>query len=225
MSKLSEQLINGLLSPMVKSQLTCDPITLTVAGAGMAVGGAGMNIYGQFQARDQHNAVEEYRRKAQEDAMEENRRRATYDYLNSTRLEQTQQQQETEAVAQKSMDVAQQATRSVATGVASAAERGVAGRTVDQIAQDFDFMANEETGRIKANQELTNQQHAENIKSYGVEYNNRVASMKPYVKEPAKPIDFFGPIFGAGSQILNTDLAVSNANPTAPTVTNWLSKK
>ena len=63
----------------------CEPVTLAMGG--MAVAGAGMNIYGQFQARDQHNAVEEYRRIEQENVIEENRRRATHDYITHTRLE------------------------------------------------------------------------------------------------------------------------------------------
>lgn len=205
-----EQLVNGPWSPLVKFSLTCEPVTLAMAGMGVAQ--AGMNIYGQFQARDAHNATEEYRRLEQENVIEENRRRATKDYLTSVRLEQTQQQQETESVAQKSFDVFQQATRSVATGMASAAERGVAGRTVDQIAADFDFMANEETGRLKENQKLSDLQHVENIRSYGTEYSNRIAAVKPYVKTPAKPIDFFGPIFQAGAQTLNTGVNVAKVS-------------
>ncbi len=183
----------------------CEPVSLTMGA--MAFAGAGMNIYGQFQARDQHNKVEEFRRLEQENVIEENRRRATHDYLTQTRIEQTQQQQEVESVAQKSVDIQQQASRSIATGMASAAERGVAGRTVDQIAQDFDFMANEETGRLRENQKLANMQHGENIRSYGTEYSNRIAAVKPYIKTPAKQIDWFGPIFQAGAQTLSTGVA------------------
>lgn len=180
----------------------CEPVTIAMGT--MAVAGAATNIYGQFQARDAHNATEEYRRLEQENVIEENRRRATHDYLTQVRMEQTQQQQETESVAQKSYDVGQQARLSVATGMASAAERGVAGRTVDMIAQDFDFMANEESGRLRENQKIANLQHGENVRSFGTEWSNRIAAVKPYVKQPAKPIDFFGPIFQAGAQTLNT---------------------
>lgn len=183
----------------------CTPVMGLMAGLSAVQAGAG--IYGQFQAQKQFNATEEMRRQQQEIAIEENRRRATYDYLNNVRLEQTQQSQEEASVAQKSMDVGRQATLNIATANASAAERGVAGRSVDQIAQDFDFMSNEETGRLQLNQKVANQQHQENIRSAGNEYSNRVASIKPYVKTPAKPIDFFGPVFQAGAQTINTGVA------------------
>ncbi|MBX3301584.1 MAG: hypothetical protein KF693_05150 [Nitrospira sp.] len=191
----------------------------------MAGASAAMSIKGQMDAASQFNATEEHRRLEQENVIEENRRRSTHDYLTHVRQEQMQQQQEFEMVAQKSVDIQRQADRSIATGMASAAERGVAGRTVDQIAADFDFMANEETGRLKENQKLANQQHSENIRSFGTTYSNRIADVKPYIKTPAKQVDFFGPIFQAGAQTLQTDLAVTNANPSANTFTNWLSKK
>lgn len=187
----------------------CEPVTLTMAGMGVAQ--AGMNIYGQFQARDQHNSIEEYRRLEQENVIEENRRRATHDYITNVRLEQQQEDQEKAALAQKVVDIQMQADRSIATGMASAAERGVAGRTVDQIAADFDFMANEETGRLKENQKLADLQHGENIQSLGTEYSNRITAVKPYVKRPANQIDFFGPIFQAGAQTLNTGVGVAKA--------------
>ncbi len=200
MSSLTEQLLNGSISPLSRFETRCEPVTLGLAAMGAA--SAGMNIYGQFQARDTYNSVEEYRRIEQENAIEENRRRATQDYLTNVRLEQEQQQQEYESVAQKSVDIQAQATRSVATGMASAAERGVAGRTVEMIAQDFDFMANEETGRLRENQRMADRQRSENIRGMGTEWQNRVTSIKPYVKTPAKQIDFFGPIFKAGVQTL-----------------------
>lgn len=183
----------------------CAPAMLMMGALSAAQ--AGTSIYGQFQARKQHNAVEEMKRQHQEIAIEENRRRATDDYLNSVRLEQTQQHQEEQSVAVKSLDVAREATRTIATATASAAERGVAGRSVDQIAADFEFAANEETGRLKQNQKISNQQHSENIRSLGTEFTGRVSAMKPYIKQPAKPIDFFGPVFQAGAQTLNTGVA------------------
>lgn len=210
MTKLTEQLLNGSISPLLRFHCLCEPVTLAMAGMGAAQ--AGMSIYSQFQARDVHNKTEEYRRLEQENIIEENRRRATHDYITSVRMEQTQQQQETESVAQKSYDVQQQATRSIATGMASAAERGVAGRTVDQIATDFDYMANEESGRLRENQQIANLQHGENIRSFGTEWSNRIAAVKPYVKQPAKPIDFFGPIFQAGAQTLNTGVNVAKVS-------------
>lgn len=210
MSSLIEQLLNGSISPVVKFSLTCEPVTLAMAGMGAAQ--AGMNIYGQFQARDQHNTVEEFRRLEQENVIEENRRRSTHDYITTTRLEREMQSQEEESLAQKVVDIHRQADSSIATGMASAAERGIAGRTVDQIAADFDFMANEETGRLRENQKLANMQHGENIRSYGTEYSNRIAAVKPYIKTPAKQIDFFGPLFQAGAQTLSTAGTMAKAH-------------
>jgi hypothetical protein len=203
MSRMIDQLLNGSISPMVRFELRCEPVSMTLAMGGMAAMQAGTSIYGQFQARDAHNATEEYRRLEQENVIEENRRRATHDYITSTRLEREQQSQEEAAVAQQVVDISRQTDRTIATGMASAAERGIAGRTVDQIAQDFDFMANEETGRLKENQKLANQQHGEQIRSLGTEWTNRVTAVKPYVKTPAKPIDWFGPVFQVGAQTLN----------------------
>ena len=219
---LIDTLLHGPSSPLTKYQCSCMPLAMGMM-AGLSAAQAGASIYGQFQAQKQFNATEESRRQQNEIAIEENRRRATYDYLNSVRLEQTQQAQEEASVAQKSYDVQHEATRSIATGDASAAERGVAGRSVEQIAQDFEFAANEETGRIQQNQRQANAQHTENIRSMGNEWSNHVSSIKPYIPQPAKPVDFFGPVFQAGAQTLATDVAISRASPTANTLTNWLS--
>jgi hypothetical protein len=197
---------------------------MTIAMGTMAAGSAAMSIAGQFQAAGAHNSSEEARRIANQNAMDENRRRATHDYLTQTRLEREQQAQEVASVAQKSFDVRREATRSVGTALASAAERGVAGRTVDMIAADFDFMADEETGRLRANQKLANRQHDENIRASGTEWQNRVTSIQPYQKTPAKPIDFFGPVFQAGAQTLQTGVSTGAFKgltaPTSPAPTS-----
>lgn len=202
--KLSDQLMNGCLSPLSRFALTCDPFTLAAASMGMSAGQAGMDIYGQFVQRDTHKAQEEARRIETENAIEENRRRATHDYLTATRLERTQEAQEHASLAQKKMDVFRQTDATIATSIASAAERNVAGRTVDMIASDFEFMADEETGRLKQNQKLADRQHTENIRAQGTEWQNRVTSIKPYIKTPAPQIDFFGPVFKAVGQGIQT---------------------
>jgi len=191
----------------------------------MAVAGAATNVMGQIQAKKTGEMVEEARRIEQENMITETRRRATSDYLNQTRMEQDQQNQEEAAVAVKSRDVVRETTRSIATGDASAAERGVAGRTVDQIASDFDFMSNEETGRLKENQKLANTHHDEAKRGYATQFSQRVADARPYIKQPQKPIDYFGPVFGAGSQVAAADVSISQANPNANTITNMLSRK
>jgi hypothetical protein len=187
----------------------CEPVTITMGV--MAAAGAATSIMGQQQAKKQAESVEEARRIEQENVITENRRRATDDYLNTTRMERDQQSQEEAAVALKSGDVMKETKRSVATATASAAERGVAGRTIEDLAADYDFQANEETGRLKENQKLSNQSHSENIRGMGTNYSNRIADVRPYIKAPVKPVDYFGPIFGAGSQALSGHVAVEAA--------------
>ncbi len=198
-------LINGpSSSPLFRFECKCEPVSLTAGMVALSAASAAMQVKGQANAAKQYNSVQEAQRMETENVIEENRRRATQDYLTTTRLEREQQSQEQEAVAQKTNDLNREAARTIATGNASAAERGVAGRTVDQIAADFDFAANEETGRLKANQNLANQQHAENVLAAGTEFSNRAASIKPYIKTPARQIDYFGPIFQVGAQTLGT---------------------
>ena len=170
------------------------------AAAG-AVGGAAMGIMGSSAANKNAKAVEEARRIEQENMIQETRRRATGDYLDQTRMEREQQAQEEAAVAVKGMDITKETNRSVATGTASAAERGVAGRTIDAINADYEFMANEETGRIKANQAAANRQHDEVIRGMGTQFENRVADVRPYVKKAVAPVDYFGPVFAAAGQL------------------------
>ena len=166
-----------------------------------AVGGAALGIMGQQAANKSAKSVEEARRLEQENVITENRRRATDDYLTQTRMERDQQSQEEAAVAMKGRDIERETRRSVATGTASAAERGVAGRTIDDIAADFEFMSNEETGRLKYNQSLSNQQHTEQIRGFGTQFTQRVTDARPYQVKPIAPVDYFGPIFGAAGQL------------------------
>lgn len=179
---------------------------------GMAAAGAAVSIMGQMQAKNVAEATEEAKRLEQERVVTETRRRATDDYLNQTRMEMDRQTQEEAAVSVKSGDVMKETKRAVATGTASAAERGVAGRTVEQIAADYDFQANEETGRLKQTQALANQQHTENKRGMSTEYANRLADARPYVPKQQAPVDYFGPVFAAGGQTLNTAVATGAFN-------------
>lgn len=191
----------------------------------MAVAGAATTIMGDKASKKSAKSVEEAKRIEQENMITENRRRATDDYLTQTRLEQDQQSQEESAVALKSNDVMRETIRATSTSTASAAERGVAGRTINDIAADYDFQANEETGRLKYNQSLSNRQHGETIAGYGKQFSNRVADVRPYVERPIAPVDYFGPIFAAGGQIagnagvgkaVDNFMAKKNTEPTAP---------
>lgn len=173
-----------------------------------AVGGGVMGAMGSKAANKNAKAVEEARRIEQENMIMETRRRATDDYLNITRMERDQQFQEEAAVAMKGADISKETRRSVATSTASAAERGVAGRTIDDIAADYDFMANEETGRLKANQAMTNRQHEENIRGAGIDFSNRVADVRPYMKKAIAPVDYFGPAFSTLGQLGNLKMGM-----------------
>lgn len=199
--------------------IICYP--LVIMGA-MAAASAAAQIAAQQQAQAQGAAAEDAQRIESENAIEINRRRATGDYLTQTRLEETARMQEEESLAEKSSDVFRQANKTKGTGAASAAERGIAGRTVDQIAQEYDFAANLETGRLRENQKLANAQHNENIAANGTEYTNRVTSIQPYNMQPQKPVDYFGPVFGAASQLVQTDVNLTRSSPTATTGTRWL---
>lgn len=185
----------------------CEPTTLAVAAGTMAVAGAGSTIIGQNSQRQLAKGYENQKKNAQDELIIENRKRATDDYLRQVRLEQLTQQQEKEALAEKSTDVSRQSTSVQATALASAAERGVAGRSVDQIISDYHMQSDLEIGRMKANQEMKDSQHQENIAGYADQYKNRASSIQPYIPRPQAPVDYFGPIFGAGAQIVGAGMA------------------
>jgi len=187
----------------------CEPISV---GMGvMAIAGAASSIMAQQQAASAGDATEEARRIEQDNVIEENRRRASEDYLNTVRLTQTRQEEEHSAVVQKVSDVRQQQAHSVATAGASAAERGVTGRTVDQIMSDYAFMASEEAGRLHENQSRADRQHGETIRAAQTEFNVRSTSIRPYVKQMQKPVDYFSPIFQAAGQTMGTYSAVQKS--------------
>lgn len=180
----------------------CEPVTISMGV--MAAVGAGLSIAGQSQQQSTAKEMERRKQAAQADLIQENRRRATKDYLQQVSGEQLQQRQETEAVAEKSFDIARQARQTTATGMASAAERGVTGRTIQQIAADYDTQADWETGRIKENQKFANIQHARKIQGYGDQFDYRQSAVKPYTPQAVAPVDYFGPIFGAAAQTVST---------------------
>lgn len=182
----------------------CEPVTISMGV--MAAVGAGLNIAGQSEQNKAAKGMEKNKQAAQADLIEENRRRATKDYLRQVNAEQLQQRQETESVAEKSYDLMRQSRKTVATGMASAAERGVSGRTVDQIASDYNFQADLEIGRIKENQKNANIQHQRKLQGFRDEYDYRASAVKPYTPKPVAPVDYFGPIFGAAAQTVQTGI-------------------
>ncbi len=201
MNTLINTFLNGPTDYRARFITTCEPVTVSMGV--MAAAGAAASIQGQRQAQKMAKGTEEARRLEQENVITENRRRSTDDYLNQTRLTMEQQAQEEASVAVKSGDVMRETRRSVATGTASAAERGVAGRTIEQIASDYDFQANEETGRLKQNQALANQQHQESLRGLKTQFNNRITDVKPYIPKQQAPVDYAGPLLGAAGTMLN----------------------
>lgn len=184
----------------------CEPVTITMGV--MAAAGAATSIMGQQQQKKAAEGYENEKTRAVDYQISETRKRATDDYINQVRLEQTQQRQEQEAVVEKSSDLHRQGTAAVATGAASAAERNVAGgRTLDSILADYRFQEEFEIGRLRENQKLKNLQHAERVKQYQTQYYNRSTQVQPYQKKPIQPVDYFGPIFGAVGQTINTGVA------------------
>lgn len=175
----------------------CEPVSISIAVAALAAGGASNSIIGANGARQLAKGTENQKRLAQDDVIMENRRRATHDYLRQVELEQRTQLQETDAIHEQSQDIARQAVGAKGQAVASAAERGVDGNSVDTVLADYDFQQNQEVGRLRLNQDMKDQQHGENIAGAQDEYDYRVASVKPYVPRPQAPVDYFGPIFGA----------------------------
>lgn len=189
----------------------CEPVSLTMAA--VSAGAAVTQIMGAQQAQATGEAEETARKIAQDGLIEENKRRSTEDYLTKVKLEQRAQMEEHEAVAMKGFDIKQQMIKSVGTATASAAERGVEGSTVDSIVSDFEFQANAEAGRIYQSQRNTDAQHTQNLEAARLErhYNNE--SMQPYIKKQQKPVDYFGPIFGAAAQTLGTGAQVGAFRP------------
>ena len=178
----------------------CEPVSIAMGT--MAVAGATTNIIGQNTTRQMNKGYENQKKNAQDDLIIENRKRATSDYLRQVRLEQLQTTQEEQSLVEEKGDVAKQTAAATGQSKASAAERGVAGNSVEAIVADYEFQQNQEVGRLRMNQDAKNAQHTENVAGYNDQFDQRIAAVKPYVPRVQPPVDYFGPIFGAGSSIM-----------------------
>lgn len=196
-------IIDKTLDRLSKRHLcTCEPVSIALGV--MAVGGAATSIIGQNTARQAAKGQENQKRIAQEDLMKENKRRATYDYLLQSRQENLKQAQEQMALGVKVQDVNNKTGETIGTARSSAAERGIAGSTLEQIIEDYHFQQDAQTGQLRANQGMADVQHAESVRSYGEGYSRDVADVRPYQMKVQPPVDYFGPIFGAGQSIAGT---------------------
>jgi hypothetical protein len=172
----------------------------------MAIAGAaaGTSIMGQQAQNKAANQVEQQKANAVDDQMKENRRRATSDYIAKVQDEQLLQAQEQESLVEQKIDLQKRERHAVAQTTVAAAEAGVAGQSLAAIQNDYRLQMDQAAGRLGINQDRANYQHTRNIQAYGVEYNNRATSIQPYQKQPVKPVDYFGPIFGVAQAGLDT---------------------
>lgn len=183
----------------------CEPVSLTMAG--VAVAGAGASIYGQTQQHEAAQQVEDQKAEAVNEQITETRKRATADYLATVQDEQLAQAQEHQALVEKKVDLAKAERSGRATATVAAAESGVAGQTLLDIQNDYRLQMDQTAARLGVNQDNQDYQHKRNIDAAGTVYTNRADSIKPYQKNPVKPVDYFGPIFSAAGQGLNAGVA------------------
>lgn len=196
----------------------CEPTSLTAGSLILAGAGAGASIFGQQQQHEAAQAVEDQKAAAVDEQIVETRKRATADFLAKVQDEQLAQAQEQQALVEKEYDLAKAERSGRATATVAAAESGVAGQTLADIQNDYRLQMDQAAVRLGVNQENQDYQHTRNIQAYTTEYYNRSSAVKPYQKNPVKPVDYFGPIFSAASQGL--DMGVRTGafiNPLSPT--------
>lgn len=175
----------------------CEPATLTAASVAISAAGAGASIAGQTQQNSAARAVERQKSEAVNDQITENRRRATADFIAKVQDEQLQQAQEEQALEEKELDLSNRERHAVAQTNVAASESGVVGQSLAAIQNDYRLQMDQAAARLGINQDQANYQHKRNIQAYGQEYQNRATAVQPYQQQPVKPVDYFGPIFGA----------------------------
>ncbi len=182
----------------------CEPVSLTAASMGIAAAGAGTSIMGQRAQNEAASQVEQQKSEAVNEQIQENRRRATADYLAKVQDEMLQEYQEKQRLAEQELDISRKGRAAGASANVAAAESGVSGQSLAAIHADYAFQQEQAKGRLGITQDWANYAHKRQIDAYGVEWNNRATSIQPYQKQPVKPVDYFGPVFGAIGQSLNT---------------------
>jgi hypothetical protein len=175
----------------------------------MAIAGAsaGTSIMGQRAQSEAASQVEDQRAQAVEDQQTETRKRATADYLAMIQDIQLQQSQERQALAEQEMDLSRKERSAVSQAVVASSESGVVGQSLEAIKADYRYQQDLIAGRLGLNQKNADYQHTRDIQAAGVTYNNRVTGIQPYQKQPVKPVDYFGPIFGVAQAGLNAGVA------------------
>jgi hypothetical protein len=188
----------------------------------MAIAGAsaGTSILGQRAQNEAAQQVEDQRADAVEDQRTETRKRATADYLATIQDIQLQQSQERQALAEEEMDLSRKERHAIGQVKVAAAEAGVSGQSLAAIQSDYRMQMDQAAGRLGINQQNRDYAHTRDIEAAGVTYKNRVTSVAPYQRQPVKPVDYFGPIFGVANAGLDAGirtgaLTKSPANPFA----------
>ncbi len=183
---------------------SCEPVSvLTGLSLAVAAGGAASSIAGQQGQNSAAKQVQDQNAKAVDDQIIENRKRATQDYLMAVQDEQLQQAQERQALVEKELDLSRTERDANSKAVVAAAESGVSGQSLAAIQADYRFQQDQAAAKLGINQDNANYQHSRNIDAHGVQYRNRATSIQPYQRQPVKPVDYFGPIFGAVGAGLN----------------------
>lgn len=177
----------------------------------MAVAGATTKIIGDKQANDTGKQTEKMASLVRNNQIDENRRRATADYLQSTSDENAKMGQEHQSLAEKKNDNTQTLRAANASAEVAAAEGNVAGHNLDAIHSDYQHQLDVTNGRLSTNQEWADYQHTRNNQGQVNVFSNRAASIQPYQEAVQKPVDYFGPIFGAGAQAGNAAVATKSA--------------
>lgn len=183
----------------------CEPSSiLTGVSLAAAAGGAASSVAGQSAQNSAAKAVERQKAEAIDEQIQENRRRATADYLAKVQDEQLRQAQEMQALAEETNDLSKKERDANSKAVLAAGESGVVGQSLAAIQNDYRLQMDQTAARLGINQEQANFQHKRNIDAYGQEYRNRATAVQPYQQQSVRPVDWFGPVFGAFGQGLNT---------------------
>ncbi|MBS0169421.1 MAG: hypothetical protein JSR62_03635 [Nitrospira sp.] len=200
--------------------LSCEPASLTLASMGMAAAGAGASLYGQSQQHEAAEQVEQQKADAVNEQITTNRKRATEDYLQTVEDEMLQQAQEKQALAVKEQDLYKAERAGASSAKVAAAESGVVGQYLEAIQADYRRQTDEAAMRLGVNQGNADYQHTRNIEAATTIYNNRSTSVMPYQKNPVKPVDWFGPIFGVAQAGLDmgvrTGALINPLTPSTP---------
>lgn len=194
-----------------RSALLCDPVSMTVASAGLAGGGAVSSIIGQNTSRQMAKGTQNQLFLARQQQIAENQRRATADYIQQTSDENLKMTQEHQSLAEQKNDNTKTQRRGDAEANVAAAEGNVAGHNLAEIHSDYQQQTDFINSRLEANQQWADYQHTRDDQAYLDQYLNRATSIQPYQEQVQAPVDYFGPVFGAMGQTASAGMQAKAA--------------